>query len=156
MGDEKSHQKIWKRRFDFFGRDFPPPNHNLRRTLVGWRKSRQKIENVGLIFLAVLFTPPPFPNCNHRRTLKFAILNLIKHFWEFTHHNIEYKRSAIMMGLGGNENHGQKKLKTSAGRWKNRLKCGREKSPVLVVRHQAAWPSRSTDLAGQLAVWTGL
>ncbi len=49
-----------------------------------------------------------------------------------------------------------KKIEKVGRLLKKRLKCGRDKSPGLVIRHQAARPSHSIDLAGRLAVWMRL
>ncbi len=60
-----------------------------------------------------------------------------------------------MMEGGGDENHVRKNRKRRQGVEKC-LKCGRDKSPSQVNRHQATRPSHSTNLVRQLAMWTRL
>ncbi len=79
-----------------------------------------------------------------------------KHFWEFTHRIIEFESPAITMGGGEVTKIAAGKIKNVGTALKKCLKCGRDKLPSLVAWHQAARPSRSTNLAGRLTVWTHL
>ncbi len=200
LDDENHGRKNWKRRFDFFGRDFHhPTTHTLPLSLsqslqnpqwvtkiapkklkaLVWLFGRdfhhptthtfphpiaviagpsmvnenraEKIENVSLIFLAVIFSTPPY--CNHCKILKFAILNLQTflgiYSWKYRIcESRNYDES-------GGENHG----------WKNRKRLQDVEKMFKVWTRQVARlsrqtssrsPSRFTDLAGQLAVWTHL
>ncbi len=85
----------------------------------------------------------PPPNRNHGRTLEFAILSL-------------RDCDGSERGWGWQKSRPTKNSKMSAGCWRKCFKCGRDKSPGPVVRHQAAWPSRSTNLVGRLVVWMRL
>ncbi len=58
--------------------------------------------------------------------------------------------------MGGGTKIVAKKIGNASRALKKRLKCGQDKSLSQVDRHQAARSSRSTNLAGQLAVWTRL
>ncbi len=96
------------------------------------------------------FRPPL--HRNHRRILEFAILNLQTflgiYSWEY-----RIRESCDYDGRG--QNHSQK-IGNISRPLKKHLKCGRDKSPGQVDRHQASRPSHSTNLTRQLAVWTHL
>ncbi len=135
--------KKLKTSVDFFQRDFchptthtllphPPPYRNHCKTLDGWRKSRQKIENIGLIFSATIVIPPPIAIITGPSNSQYWIF---KHFWEFTHGNIEFASHAITMGGGMKIT--PEKIGNVCRMLKNYLKCGRDKSPGQVDRHQA-------------------
>ncbi len=131
----------------------PPPSQSLQDPW--WR---MKIAMIKLKTSAWFFWPQfssPSPHCNHRRILQFTILNLRQTFLGIDSSQYRIRGSRNCNGSEGNEN-AAKKIENVGRTLKKCLKCGRDKLPSLVLRHQAARPSRSPDLAGQVAVWTRL
>ncbi len=154
LGDKNHCRKNLNRQFDFFGCDFHhptthtlPPPPPITEPSLGDENRAEKIENGGLIFLAAIFSPLPIAIIAGPSNLRYWIF--IEHYWEFTHRNIEFESPPI---IRGEQKLRPKKLEMSASRLKKRLKCGRDKLPGQVDRHQAARPSRSTDLAERLTV----
>ncbi len=122
----------------------------------GQRKSWPKKSKTSFRFFStaifVLTIPSPITN-NHRRTLEFVILNHRQTFlgiyslqyqiWGL--HNYDWWEGVMKIAA--------EKMANVGKALKKYLKCGQNKSSGLLVRHQAARPSCSIDLAGRLTVW---
>ncbi len=134
IGWQKLRPKNRKRQFDFFGCDFrhpipPSPKQSSQDPRI------RDIESSSNIFGNILITITGSSKMQYR----------------------EFEGLAIMMGWRRRGTKiAEKKLKTSAGCWKKRLKYRWDKLLVLVIRHLVIWPSHSTKLVGQLVVWTCL
>ncbi len=148
---------------DFFGAIFiiqpsnhspPPPHHNHRRTLAGRQKSRRKNQKRRFDFFGAIFvTLPPSQSPQDPRICDIKSSSNIFGDSLIATTNL---RVLQLQWEGRGMKIATEKIRNICRALKKCLKYGRYKSPSQLNKHQAAWTSRSTALAVQLAVWTRL
>ncbi len=108
LSDKNQGRKIWKCRFDFLVTIFvtqphippPLPSQSLQEprwvTKIAPKKSKTSVWLFRLWFSS---RSPPTIVISARSSVS-GYWTFVKHFWEFTHSNIEFEGSVIMMGGG--------------------------------------------------------